>query len=92
MIPKIGTEVGKMIEVEARIDVIGRCNDIAPDVTTLDGRAGSVWKLPFGRECKDVFHKFSVAALVGALVDISHEGSVQVEDVLEIVEGHDRGG
>ena len=80
-----------MVEVEAGVDIVGCCNDVAPDIATRNSGTGSVRKLSLGRECKRVFHEFGVTTFVSALIDVRHEGFIQIEDVLEVVEGHDGG-
>ena len=43
LVPEIRTEISEVVEVEAGIDVVGCCNDIAPDIATRNSRIGGIW-------------------------------------------------
>ena len=92
LVPEVGAEVCKMIEVEAGVDVVGCGDDVAPNIAAWNGGIGGVWQFSLGGKLEGVLHEVGVAAFVGAFVDVRHKGGVEIEDILEIVEGHDRGG
>ena len=78
-----------MIEIEAGIDKDRRFNDVVPDGAARQGAVRCGWEQARGWVGQRLVKEVEVSAVLSALVDASHEGLVQVEDVGEVVERRD---
>lgn len=85
-----------MVEVEARIDVHCRNGNVIPHVAVKDPSAGCAeggrpGKLPCRGECERLLHEGIVSAVLGTLVDVIHEGIVEIEQCAVCVDELHRG-
>jgi hypothetical protein len=86
LVPQVGAEIGQVVDVEARIDVVRRGDDVVPDGATGCFRLWGDGEVRRRREDEGFVEELVVAALFGPGIDFGDEALVQGEDGLEVVQ------